>query len=169
MFLKTIISAPKRNVKGRVWSQEKPARRDFPLSRKQGGRFPITRKWRWTVVEFDVDRAHFRLIVAYHTGVPNFQMVLGEALGSDTRVLCRVEYDVAHSRFGWHVHSFCDDTAEISPGVIKPHGQRRIPAASSYHRRRNYTLNGDSMNDIIALDLASDWFNFIYQKPLGID
>jgi hypothetical protein len=91
-------------------------------------------------------------MIAYHVDLPAFQMVLGEVLKNDTKVLVRVEYDVAHSPFGWHVHSFCGDASLISSGVIKPLGQERMPAARTKHRRTEYTLSGESMNDIIALE-----------------
>lgn len=169
MLLKQILREPKRNVTQPVWSQERPARKDFPLSCKAGGRFPITRKWRWTVLEFDALGAHFRLMVAYHTEVPLFHMVLGQAVKNDTRVLLRVEYDVAHPNIGWHTHSVCDDVSGVAPGMIVPGGQKRIPSAGSRHRRGNYTLNDDSMNDIIALDIAAQWFRFSYQPPLGLN
>jgi hypothetical protein len=108
-------------------------------------------------------------MIAYHVEVPAFQMVFGEATGNDTRVLVRVEYDVAHNPFGWHVHSFCDDVSLISLGMMKPFGQRRIPIAGAKHRRASYTLKGDSMSDNMALEIASKWFRFPYQTSLGID
>lgn len=169
MLLKDVIKARKSKVTEAVWSQEKPQRRAFPLSCKAGGCFPITRKWRWAVVEFDALGAHFRLMIAYHVEVPVFQMVLGEVMKNDTKVLVRVEYDVAHDPFGWHVHSFCEDISLISSGVFKPLGQKRIPAAKTKHRRSEYTLSGDSMNDIIALDIAAKWFRFSYQASFGIN
>jgi len=119
------------------------------------------------VVEFDALGAHFRLMIAYHTEVPKFQMVLGEAMRADTRVLCRVEYDISHTRFGWHAHSYCDDSFGVEPGIIIPLGQKRIPSANNLHRKTSYVLNGDSMNDIIALDVAAKWFRFSYQSSLG--
>ncbi len=169
MHLREVIKAPKTNVTDAVWSQEKPQRRIFPLSRKTGGCFPLTRKWRWAVVEFETLGSHFRLMIAYHVDLPAFQMVLGEVLKNDTKVLVRVEYDVAHSPFGWHVHSFCGDASLISSGVIKPLGQERMPAARTKHRRTEYTLSGESMNDIIALEIAAKWFRFQYQPSLRIN
>ncbi len=169
MLLKDVIKAPKKNVTEAVWSQEKPQRRAFPLSCKTGGCFPITKKWRWAVVEFEALGAQFRLMIAYHVEVPAFQMVLGEVMKNDTKVLLRVEYDVAHSTFGWHIHSFCEDGSLISSGMIKPLGQRRIPAAKTKHRRGEYTLSGDSMNDIIALEIAAKWFRFSYQPSLRMN
>lgn len=118
------------------------------------------------MVAFDALDAHFRLMIAYHVEVPKFQMVLGEAVKNDTKVLLRVEYDVSHSQFGWHVHALCEDSSTISSGMIKPLGQMRVPAARTKHRRSEYTLSGDSMNDIIALEIASDWFGFPYQPTL---
>jgi len=107
-------------------------------------------------------------MIAYHVEVPAFQMVLGEAIKNDTRVLVRVEYDVAHNPFGWHVHTLCEDSLLISAGMIKPLGQRRIPAAGSKHSRSEYTLSGDSMNDIMALEIAAKWFRFGYQTTFRI-
>jgi hypothetical protein len=167
MLLKDAIRVAKKNVAEAVWSQDKPQRRDFPLSCVARGCFPITKKWRWSVIEFEAEGAHFRLMIAYHVEVPKFQMVLGEVMKNDTKVLIRVEYDVAHSPFGWHVHTLCEDSSSISSGMIKPLGQKRIPAAKTKHRRSEYTLSGDSMNDIIALDVAAKWFNFRYQPSLG--
>jgi hypothetical protein len=100
MHLKDVIKATKTNVTEAIWSQEKPQRRVFPLSCTTGGCFPITKKWRWSVVEFKAISVQFRLMIAYHVEVPAFQMVLGEIVKNDTNVLPRVEYDVAHSPFG---------------------------------------------------------------------
>ena len=88
-------------------------------------------------------------MIAYHLEVPKFQMVLGEVMKNDTKVLIRVKYDVAHSPFGWHVHSFCEDSSLISSGMIKPLGQKRMPAAKTSHRRSEYTLSGDLMNESV--------------------
>jgi hypothetical protein len=168
MLLKDVVKAPKSGVKVSAWTQDKPQRKVFPLSCKAGGCFPLTRKWRWAVVEFDAIGSHFRVMVAYHVDLPVFQMVLGEALTNDTKVLARVEYDISHSPYGWHVHSNCEDSSQVSAGIIKPLGQRRIPTAGARHRRKEYSLSGESMNDIIALEVASHWFRFGYQQSLSL-
>ena len=46
--------------------------------------------------------------------------------------------------------------------MIKPLGQKRIPAAKTRHRRNEYTLIGDSINDTICLKIVADWFRFLF-------
>lgn len=169
MRLRDIILAPKANVTLSEWTNDKPKKRDFPLSlSKRGGAFPLTRKWRWAVVDFDAKGLRFRLLVAYHVEVPEFKAVLGQVVGSDTRVILRLEYHANHPKLGWHVHANCEELDEISLGAMKPLGQARIPGAHDRHRRSGYTVAGNPMNDDMAVDIASDWFCFRHQLTLGI-
>lgn len=168
MNFKEIIRTQKTNVSVSTWSNDKLTKKVFPLSLKKGGAFPLTRKWRWALVEFDVDNQGFRLIVAYHVDVPEFRMVLGQSVGSDTRIVARVEYHLNHSQPGWHVHANCDELDQIGVGMVKPLSQSRIPGVHDRHRRVKYTSMGDSMNDNIALNTAVNWFRFPYQTTLGI-
>lgn len=172
MILSEIISREKKNVFVSAWTDEKPKRKDYPLSCKAGGRFPLTRKWRWTTVEFDVSGSSYRIMVAYHKDVPEYQAVLGECDGADTKVIARLEYHGAHPIVGWHIHAVCKDGAEVEAGVMKPHGQRRLPDARSHHRRTKYldgfSLSEESMNDNMALDIAAKWFGFKHQTSWSI-
>jgi len=168
MLLSEIITSEKTDVMISEWSDEKPKRGDFPLAGKSGGRFPLTRKWRWSTVRFNVSGTVFRIMVAYHKEVPEYQAVLGEVTERDTKVIARLEYHASHPEPGWHMHVSCEDTSEIRPGVMKPYGQTRLPAVRSYHRRSEYQLSGDSMNDNLALDIASDWFRFKHQTSLDL-
>ena len=52
--------------------------------------------------------------------------------------------------------------------MVKPLGQLRIPDTHKRHRRDKYTLNDDSMNDNMALDIAAAWFRFKHQTSFAI-
>ena len=109
MNLKEIIAASnKTNISVGPWTDEKPRKKDFPLSRKSGGAFPLTRKWRWATVEFEIGSAKFRLLVAYHIDVPEYMALLGEQISGDSCVLARLEYHANHPHLGWHLHANCE-------------------------------------------------------------
>jgi hypothetical protein len=84
-------------------------------------------------------------------------------------VLARVEYHGNHPQPGWHVHASCDELALIGFGMMKPLGQTRIPGVHDRHRRKELSLNDDSMNDNIALDIAAQWFRFKHQTSMEFD
>lgn len=148
------------------WSTEKPKRKDFPLSCKSGWCYPLTRQWRWTTVHFDIGKTSYTILIAYHLVVPEFSAILAERVSNDSRVIGRLEYHANHAEVGWHLHANCDEAHIIGVGMVKPLGQLRIPAARSKHSKGKYTLNGDSMNDNMALAIAGDRYRFPYQTSL---
>lgn len=168
MHLREVIRAVKANVTTGSWSIEKPRKKDFPLSRCGGGAYPLTRKWRWCTIEFEAGGANFRLLVAYHVDLPEFLALLGEQVAGDSRVLARLEFHANHPEVGWHMHVNCEESSTLGVGMVKPLGQLRIPGVHCQHRRGEYTLNGDSMNDNMALGVVCDWFRLPYQPSLAI-
>lgn len=169
MHLREIIKAKnKTNVTIGPWTGEKPRRKDFPLSRKSGGAYPLTRKWRWTTVEFGTGSAKFTILVTYHIDLPEFRALLGEQVSGDSCVLARLEYHANHPHLGWHLHVNCEDSSTLGAGMVKPLGQLRIPEVHERHRRSDYTLKDDSMNDNTALDVPAAWFRFKHQTSFPI-
>lgn len=171
MRLVEIISAEKEDVRVSEWGAEPPKRSDFPMSSKRRGAFPLTRAWRWAVVGFRVKECSFCVLIAYHRDLPEYQAVLAERIGSgssaDCRVLARLKYHGKHAVVGWHMHACCEDSQAVRSGIMKPFGQRRIPQPRQRHRRAAYCLSGESMSDIIALDVASRWFKFPIQTEMN--
>jgi len=47
MKISEIVLADKTGVSWDKWSNSKPKKADFPMSRKKSSVFPLTRKWRW--------------------------------------------------------------------------------------------------------------------------
>lgn len=129
-----VIQTTKANVSLSIWSDDKMKTKDFPLSKKRGKAYPLTRRWRWQIITFTGQGRNYRLLVAYHTLVPEFIATLAEEIGGDCRILARWEFHATHG--GWHVHSVCGDTDSLSVGIVKPSGTKRIPAAKSYHRHK---------------------------------
>ncbi len=167
MKIAEVIVAQKTNVTFGAWRDDKPRKRDFPMSkRRRGGAFPLTRKWRWCTVEFDALGRKFITMVAYHRDLPEYQAVLAERLPDDTRTLARFEYHGAHPVPGWHIHAACGDVNDLELGVTKPLGQNRIPEVRSKHRRGDFVSEDDSMNDDIALKLAAERYGVPYTPNL---
>ena len=136
MRLVAIIRATKVNVSHGAWSEDKLRPRDFHLSKKPGKVYPLTRRWRWRVSTFEACGRKFRLMPAYHTKVPEFTAVLAEEVGTDCRILARLEFHQTH--VGWHAHLICGEIEKAVAGIVKPIGVRRLPRATSPHRNCKY-------------------------------
>lgn len=161
-----IVKASKSNVNWGDWTDKKPKKADFPMSKKRGNIFPITRKWRWVTIDFDALGRKFVVFVTYHKDVPEFQAVLAERLPQDTRTLSRLEYHGRHPVLGWHVHACCGDVSELELGITKPKGQKRIPSAHNFHRQAEFTSGEDSMSDTLAFKIAAKRYGLPYNKDL---
>jgi len=156
MLLKQIIGIGKVNVVHGAWSGDKLKSKDFPLSRKRGKAYPLTRQWRWRVSTLQINGRRFRLITSYHLQAPEFAAVLGEEVGEDCRVIARYEFHGSHD--GWHVHSYCGDFDKVPTGIVKPVGTIRIPPEGAFHRHCEMLNSGSSMNDHTAAAIAADIF-----------
>lgn len=168
MRIYDVISAEKSAVSFGSWRDDKPTKREFPMSRRKGGgAFPLTRKWRWMTIEFCALECKFVIMVAYHKDLPEFRAVLAERLPHDTRTLARLEYHGAHPVPGWHMHAVCGDVSGLELGITKPRGQKRMPDAWSRHRRSEYVSGDDAvMHDNKALELAATQFGVPVTKDL---
>ena len=153
--MQDIIRAAKSNLTHGAWGDDKIRMKDFPLSKKRGRTYPITRRYRWRVSTFETNGRKFRLMTAYHTLVPEFTAVLAEDVGGDSRVLTRLEFHESHD--GWHAHTCCAADAAVA-GIVKPAGERRFPRAHGFCRHGAYLGSGKSMTDEIAAAIASDFF-----------
>lgn len=87
MRVAQIIRAAKSDVVFSAWSDDKLKPKDFPLSKKRGKVHPLTRRYRWQVITFKALGRDYRVLVAYHTLVPEFIATVGEEVGGDCRVL----------------------------------------------------------------------------------
>jgi hypothetical protein len=157
MRLKEFIKGAKDKVSHGGWGDEKLRSKDFPLSKKGGKVYPLTRQWRWRVTTLEVGGRKFRLMASYHKVVPEFSAILAEDLGKDSRVIARFEFHATHD--GWHAHPFCDDFDSILSGITKPIGTKRVPRGGSYHRHSEMLLDGKPMNDDCAAAVVESVFN----------
>jgi hypothetical protein len=156
MNLKEFISGDKLNVHHSPWGDEKLRAKDFPLSKKSGKTYPLTRQWRWRVTTLELENRKFRLMATYHKTVPEFMAVLAEDLETDSRIIARLEFHGTHD--GWHIHPVCDDFDNVAPGVIRPSGTKRLPAGGKHHRNREILLGGRAMSDEHAASIVSSVF-----------
>lgn len=161
-----VIRAAKANVSLAPWSDDKLKTKDFPLSKKRGKGYPLTRRYRWQTITFAAAGRSYRLLVAYHTLVPEFIAMLAEEVAGDCRILARWEFHGSH--VGWHVHSICDDTDKLSVGITKPPGAKRIPTAKSYHRHKKMLNDGRAMDDEIATAIACSLAGIAHQPDMFV-
>jgi hypothetical protein len=161
-----VIGATKTDVSLSTWSDDKLRTKDFPLSKRKGKGYPLTRRYRWQIITFSAAGRQYRLLVAYHTLVPEFVSILGEEVGGDCRILARWEFHASHA--GWHVHAVCDDTDRLSAGIIKPAGAKRIPAARSYHRHTKLLNDGCDMEDAVATAIACSLVGIPHQPDMFV-
>ena len=164
MHLKEIIAALKDDVTFGAWTDEKPKPSIYPMPRRRGGCFPLTRMWRWCPVKFKALDRNFVLMVAYHKDVPTYRATLAEHLGSDTRTLARYEYHGADPVPGWHMHVVCGDMSALETGTTKPRNQFRTPSAHKPHRRANYCRGEGQMTDDEAMEIALRRFRIPFQS-----
>ena len=158
------IRARKTHVVSSPWTDDKLKTKDFPLSKKRGRAYPLTRRYRWQIITFVVGVREFRVLVAYHTLVPEFIVTLAEEIAGDCRVLARWEFHATHG--GWHVHTVCGHTDSITAGIVKPAGTRRIPDIGSYHRHTKMLNHGHAMDDKVASVIACSLVGIVHQSDL---
>lgn len=166
MKFSDFLRAPKHDLSWGDWSDNKVKKADFPMSKRRGGVFPLTRKYRWCTIKFKALEREFIVMVAYHKEVPEFLTVLAEKVGYDTRTLARFEYHGNHPQVGWHAHAVCGDLTELEVGITKPLGQKRIPAVHNRHRRDDYTWGDESMSDNLAVKTAAIRFGLPYIEDM---
>jgi len=166
MRVAKVVGAAKGDVVLSPWSDDKLKAKDFPLNRKRGKAYPITKRYRWQVITFSALGHNFRVLVAYHTLAPEFITTLAEEVGGDCRVLARWEFHGSHG--GWHVHTVCGDTDGLSVGIIKPFGTKRIPDKASYHRHTKMLNDGHGMDDVTASAVACSLVRIGHQPDIFV-
>lgn len=166
MRVANVIKAHKSAVGFSQWTDEKIKTKDFPLNKKRGKVHPLSRRYRWQIITFVALGQAYRVLVGYHTLVPEFITTLAEDVGADCRVLARWEFHASHG--GWHVHSVCGDTDGLSPGIVKPAGTKRIPDKASYHRHTKMLNDGCDMEDAIATAIACSLVGIPHQPDLFV-
>lgn len=149
MQLRDVIGAKKANIKINAWKDTPPKKSDFPMLRKRKDAFPLTKKWRWTTVTFNIAEREFCLLISYHRELPEFQSVLAQRVSGDSLIIARYEYHASHPIPGWHLHALCDDFDGVTPSVMKPLSQKRLPEVRNHHSRAKYPLSDDSDKDTI--------------------
>ncbi|WP_147276074.1 hypothetical protein [Pelagibacterium lacus] len=166
MRLQQVKISPKTAIKIGAWSDEKLKAKDFPLSRKSGGRYPLTRRYRWQVITFECHSRSFRVLCAYHQQIPEFFAVLAEQSDGDCKVILRVEWHQSHP--GWHIHSVCGHFEDTVSGISSPKQMKRIPDSKSGHRRKTFLNTGHVMGDNVATALACEALGIQYDKELYV-
>jgi hypothetical protein len=156
MRLIEFIRSDKTNLVHGSWGEDKIRTKDFPLSKKRGKVYPLTRRYRWRVSTLEACGRRFRLMAAYHTIVPEFMAALAEDLSTDSRILARLEFHQSHD--GWHVHPFCGDSNLAAAGIVKPLGTLRLPKQGTYHRNCKMLAPGQKMTDVAAAAIVADFF-----------
>lgn len=149
-----MIRAQKTQVVTSAWTDEKLRAKDFPLLKKKGGSYPLSRRWRWQTTRFRINQKQFLLLASYHSLIPEFVSVLAEEIDKNCRVLARWEFHQSHP--GWHVHTVCGDIDNVSTGIVKPIGVERVPHSASHHRHKNLLNEGYVMEDKVATAIALD-------------
>lgn len=156
MKLKDLIKGAKQNIRHGQWGDEKLRQKDFPLSKKGGRAYPLTRQWRWRVTTLEYEGRKFRLMASYHKSAPEFCAILAEDLDKDSRIIARLEFHGTHD--GWHIHPYCEDFDDVISGITKPMGTRRIPPERAYHRHTEMLVDGRTMSDEHAAAIVSSVF-----------
>lgn len=148
MRIVDVVRARKDNVAEGHWSDNALRNRDFPMSLKRKRCYPLSRRYRWSIATFNAQGRRFRLLVAYHTLVPEFVATLAEQLPQDSRILARWEYHGSHR--GWHVHTDCGTVDAVRPGLLKGPDTKRMPKRGAFHRHIDLLRPGASMSDSVA-------------------
>lgn len=161
-----VIQLTKTNVSFSAWNDDKLKSKDFPLSKKKGRAYPLTRSYRWQIISFSAKERNYRVLVAYHTMLPEFITTLGEEVGGDMRVLARWEFHGTHG--GWHVHTVCGETDDLAVGIVKQLQTRRIPDATSYHRHMKMLNDGHVMGDAVATAIACSLVEVAQQPDMFV-
>jgi hypothetical protein len=78
--------------------------------------------------------------------------VLAEEVNSDSRIIAQWEFHQSHP--GWHIHSCCSRLDEISVGIMRPLGIKRLPTAKNSHRRALFVNPGFGIDDNMATVIA---------------
>jgi len=157
MRLREIIRIKKTVVDWGEWSDAKMPASAFSMSKRKGGGYRLGAKYRWRVIKFQAAGHNFRILVAFHQEIPNFQALLGMEVGNDMRLIADTSYHGTHP--GWHVHATCDDFKSVPTGVYQGPWIRRFPNAKNFHRLTDYTFDQSDMSDDLALEIVKQRYN----------
>lgn len=151
MRVRGVVAKLKVVSKAGEWKSGKMTRTAFPLHRNRS--FTLGTHWSWRVDVLDVEGTEMRLLTAFEPSKQNFLAWLSYKRGDSYVVLARLEFHGTHP--GLHAHAVCDeDVKEITAGVVKPFGTKRLPEATNTHRRTKY-----EMTEATALSTAFNFFN----------
>lgn len=136
----------------------KMPRSAFPLSKSKARAYRLGAAYRWRVIRFESEGEAFRVLIAFNPDKEQYRAILGWESGHDTSVVASYEFHGTHP--GWHLLAYCDDLANIPPGVMRSPWQKRFPRPREKHRRTQFGINDETK----ALDVAAQFFR-LHKKP----
>ena len=136
MRLRHIIHAKKCVSDWGAWRAGAMPRSAFPLSMARRSFYRHGGGYRWRVVQFQCLWGSFRLLIVIHSVTEQFRGMLGMTVGQDTRLIGTYEFHDTHP--GWHAVVSCGELELVPTGIKAGPWQRRLPAASSIHRRLTF-------------------------------
>ena len=136
MKLKSIIGHKKAIVDWGAWKGGKMPRSAFPLSKS--GKSLMFRNYEWRIVKFTISDTSYRVLVAFNYAKEQYYAVLGQEIGTDSRILASYEFHGIHP--GWHVHGMCDEVEDVPLGRFAGSWKRRVPSGRGYHRSNVFNV-----------------------------
>lgn len=155
MDLRTIISAPKTEVRSGDWRSGEIPRAQWPSRRAKARAYKFGPAYRWRIISFCSVGYEFRLRLLLNESKQIFRASLGLMVSGETVPLC--DYEWHASEPGWHCHAKCEDFRRLNANFNR-FGTERLPAAKSYHRRREFRFKRDMVSEANALNCAVDFF-----------
>jgi hypothetical protein len=113
--------AAKKVVETGKWQSGKMPKGLYPLSKNTSVR--LGSGWEYCVHKLTGPNP-MSLLIAFHPGKRNYLAWLALEHGNDQAILARFEHHSSHD--GWHVHLKPDDLTQISWGVVKQQGEKRV-------------------------------------------
>jgi len=81
-------------------------------------------QWQWRIINFSCLNSELRLLISFNPAKLSCNSYLGVVIKDDTVVLARIEYHATHGT--WHVHTKCDDTNDLMPGITGGKSFRKL-------------------------------------------
>lgn len=137
--LRSIVRAPKTDIKFGTWHNGKVPRKDLPMAKQAYG---LGSAYRWCAVSFVALGVECRVLIVLNRAKQKFEAILGVLIGAETlRILCSYEYHASEP--GWHCHAACDEITKVPLGYMRGPWVRRLPAAKRTHSRQDFGVEDD--------------------------
>lgn len=151
METKTLITAPKMQLRTGEWKRGPIPRSQWPSRRAKSKAYKFGPRYQWRIITFIACGYDCRVRILLNVEAQIFRATFGVTEDGETKVIC--DYEWHASEPGWHCHARCGPVAEIDAAKNR-FGSIRLPSARNFHRRQDFKFGNTEINEVTAFNCA---------------